>query len=565
MPERETMDVGVLIVGGGPAGLAAAIHLADLLEQRNKKIETGDASGEPIPSDIALLEKGATLGRHTLSGAIVDPVGLRELLPGTPDTEMGFDGPVTGDEIRYLTATKTFRLPITPPNMGHHGCFVASLGNVVGKLGEIAEKKGVQVFTGFAGASLLEENGRVTGVRTGDAGVDHHGKQKENYQPGADIRAKLVILAEGPRGHLTKRLIREKRLDEGRNPQVYSTAVKELWETKPGAFPAGKVVHLMGFPLRNEEFGGGFLYGLTGNRVALGLVTGLDWRDPTFDPHHAFQRLKKHPFVAGILAGGRILKYGAKTIPEGGIFSIPRLYHDGVLLAGDAAGFVNVPRLKGIHLAVRSGMLAARTAFDALVAGDFSAKTLSRMETLLAESPIRAELWKVRNFRQAFHNNTMAGAIRFGFHFATGGRGLSLSGRLGTEEDAKTLQKRSGMGRFLEANRAALAFDKTLTFDKDTSVYHSGTKHEEDQPSHLQVSDTTICSDRCVAEYGAPCERFCPAAVYEMIPDEKTGKKILRLHPSNCVHCKTCDIKDPYGIITWVTPQGGDGPTYENM
>jgi electron-transferring-flavoprotein dehydrogenase len=397
--------------------------------------------------------------------------------------------------------------------------------------------------------------------------MKNHGQKKPNYQPPTDVRSKITILAEGPRGHLTKSLTEKLNLQEGRNPQIYSTGIKELWEVPAGSFPEGRVIHTMGFPLSNEEFGGGFIYGLKDNKVALGFVVGLDYLDPTFDPHHAFQIYKQHPFIHKIIENGRMLRYGAKTVPEGGLFSMPKLHHDGLMIVGDSASFLNMPALKGIHLAIKSGMLAAQSAFEALLAKDFSSQQLSLYDTLFKKSWAHKELWRERNFRQGFHNNTFLGLLRYGFQMITGGRGFSLSGKLKVKEDGelyKTLAKVRGKS-FQERFKNQLHFDKKYTFDKLTDVYFSGTHHEEDQPVHLVVPDHNLCVETCVPMFGAPCQRFCPAEVYEMAQDAKTGQNHLVIHAENCVHCKTCDVKDPLRNINWVTPYGGDGPDYKDL
>ncbi|MEJ2387584.1 MAG: electron transfer flavoprotein-ubiquinone oxidoreductase [Chromatiaceae bacterium] len=550
--EREVIHVDVLIVGGGPAGLAAGIHLADLSR----------AAG--AQRHILLIEKGATIGAHSISGAVVNPSALRELLPDVPEKEIPFESPVTADRMVFLSARSAFALPFHPPYMGSQGCYVAALGRLTRWLAEIAESKGVQVYPGFSGHSLLYEGDRVVGVRTGDTGVDEHGKPRENYQPGTDVRARVTLLAEGSRGHLAKGLIRRLRLDQGRNPQVYAIGVKELWSMPERTLPAGEVIHTMGHPLSSRQFGGGFIYGYGNNQVALGLVVGLDYTDPAFDPHHAFQIYKRHPFVAKLLGEGRLIRYGAKTIPEGGLFAMPRLYAHGVMLLGDSAGLVSLPSMKGVHLAIQSGMLAAKTADEALAWGDTSGAALAGYETRFKDSPAHQDLRQVRNFRQGFKRNLFLGAMHFAAQLVTGGRGLSLSGRYAMEEDCDRLEVPSEVRRgFRERSRDQLVFDKKLTFDKATDIFYSGTKHDEYAPCHLLVPDREKCRAVCIPTYGGPCQHFCPAEVYEIATDPRTGEKDLKLHPGNCVHCKACDIKDPLRNIEWITPYGGDGPEYE--
>lgn len=560
-----TVETDILIIGGGPAGLAAAIHVADLIKQHNDEVAKG-TNGPVLPLRVTLLEKANAIGNHTLSGAVIRPAALRELLPDIAEKDMPFETPVLKEDIQVFTANQAFKLPITPPAMENHGNYIASLGKVARWLGELAEKKGVQIFTGFSGHELIFENGKMAGVRTGASGIDKHGKPMPNYQPPTEVRAKITILAEGSRGHLTKVLSEKLKLSQNRNPQVYSLGVKEVWDIPEGNFETGRVVHTMGYPLDNSQFGGGFIYGLSKNTVVIGLVVGLDYQDPTFDTHHAFQIYKKHPFISRILKNGKVVRYGAKTIPEGGFFSIPQLYHDNVMIVGDSASMLNLPSLKGVHLAVQSGMFAAKTAFESIKKNDTSKEQLALYEKLFKESTAHKELYEVRNFRQGFKNNMLLGMIRFGTQMITGGRGLSLSGKLKVEEDAKhyfPIEKLKGK-TFLERKKDALVFDKTLTFDKETDIFYSGTKHDEEQPSHIVVPNADVCQE-CIETFDAPCQRFCPAQVFEIAVDAKSGKKELTLHPSNCVHCKTCDIKDPYANVTWLTPYGGDGPEYESM
>jgi electron-transferring-flavoprotein dehydrogenase len=566
MREQEVIHADILIVGGGPAGLATAIHLADLVNVHNQETERSEVQGEQLPSRIILIDKGAAIGNHILSGAVINPATLMELLPDTAEEDIPFDSPVSKDELFFLTGKRGLKIPFHPPYMSNQGNYVASLGKITRWLAGIAEKKGVQIHPGFSGYELLFEDGRVDGVRTGDSGVDRHGNPQPNYQAGTLVHAKVTVLAEGSRGHLTKGLIKNLGLDKDRNPQVYSIGVKELWDVPEGTFEAGRVVHSLGYPLSFDQFGGGFVYGLSNHRVAMGLVVGLDYRDPTFDPHHALQIYKRHPLVKKILENGKLIQYGAKTLPEGGLFSMPQFYHNGVMLVGDAAGFVSMPSLKGIHLSVASGMLAAKTAYEALKANDFSEKQLSLYEELFKRSAAYKDLYPGRNFRQGFRKNLFCGAMHFGAQLATGGHGLTWGGRLKTEEDSKCYRNISELeGKtFMERFKDELVFDKKLTFDKETDVFFSGVQHDEHQPCHCRVTDQEALEES-IEKYGAPCQYFCPAKVYELATDATTGKKEIRFHATNCVHCKTCDIKSPFGELEWTPPYGGDGPEYEEM
>ncbi len=560
MAEREVLETDVLVVGGGPAGLAAAIRFKDLLDAHNK------TASPKLEASVMVVEKGAEIGAHSLSGAVLDPSSLAELIPDFKAKGAPVETAVTEDHVYMLTGGGQFRLPIVPPPLQNHGNYVISLNQLVKWLGAQAEARGIDVLAGFPAAEVLYEGDRVVGVRTGDKGIDKHGQRKSNFEAGVDLRAKVTILAEGARGSLTKQLVPRLKLDAGRFPQVYTLGVKELWEVPKGRLARGAVLHTMGFPLGSETFGGGFVYGFTEERVSVGLVVGLDYRDPFLDPHGLFQRYKEHPLLRRLLEGGKMVRYGARTITEGGWYSIPRPYADGVLLVGEAAGYLNAMRLKGIHLAIKTGMLAAETALDALVAGDTSATRLKAFEDKVAGSSVKRELWKVRNFHQGFKHGLLWGLIHSGLQMATGGRGLvdPMTPSKGYAE-IETLDDYYDDGVRRESFERKKV-DGKLTFDRLTDVYHSGTKHDEDQPAHLHVADTTVCETRCREEYGNPCEKFCPAAVYEMVPKADTAKDLrLQINFSNCVHCKTCDVMDPYQIITWVTPEGGGGPRYDDL
>jgi electron-transferring-flavoprotein dehydrogenase len=426
-------------------------------------------------------------------------------------------------------------------------------------LAELVEKKGVNILAEFAGQELLYDKNGIAGILSGDKGIDKNNKPKANFTPGYELRAKVTVLAEGPRGSLTKDLVNKLKLD-GLNPQVYGIGIKELWDVQPGRMDTGSVAHTLGWPLRSDIYGGGWVYGMRDNRVSLGMIVGLAYRDPLFDPHEAFQEFKTHPFVRRILDGGKLVRYGAKTVPYGGWHSMPRNFVDGGLIIGDAASLLNSQRLKGIHTAIKSGMLAAETIYGALSMGNTSAATLSAYPRRIEESWIKQELWAVRNFHQGFHNGLWKGLVQSTAQFVTGGRGL-----------IDPMRTRAGHKNYSILDRDLLLVDQStrfkgdakLTFDRLTDVYHSGTRHEENQPCHLVVLEPNICGDRCVREYGNPCQYFCPAAVYEMVMEMGIPK--LKINASNCVHCKTCDIADPYQIINWVPPEGGGGPNYEGM
>jgi electron-transferring-flavoprotein dehydrogenase len=550
--QREQLEADVLIVGAGPAGLACALHLANLIKKNNQS--PGGGSGPQLSTEnIYVLEKGREIGAHQLSGAIMNPKGLAELVPDF-EKSAPLDTPVTDDGALFFTKGSSFRFPITPPPFKNKGNYVVSLNRMTKWLGGLVEKAGVNLFTQFGGAQLIYEREGIAGVVTEDKGVDKHGKPKDNYTPGYELRAKVTVLAEGPRGSLTKQLVERNKLDNI-NPQIYSIGVKELWDVQPGRIQPGYVAHTLGWPVPTDMYGGGWIYGLANNRLSIGLVIGLEYSDPQFDPHEAFQIWKTHPFLKKILEGGKLVRYGAKTIPAGGWYSMPRPYVDGGLIIGDSASFLDSQRLKGIHMAIKSGMLAAETIFEALKAGDTSAAKLSAFQKKVEESYIKKELRLVRNFHQSFQYGLLGGLVHAGLQFVTGGRGL-----------IDPMRVRPGHEHYHKNGyppRERFKGDAKLTFDRLTDVYHSGTRHEEDQPCHLIVHNLNICANRCTVEYGNPCQYFCPAAVYEPV-QEKDGFK-LKINAANCVHCKTCDIADPYQIIDWVVPEGGGGPNYEGM
>ncbi|GAB3001555.1 electron transfer flavoprotein [Arenimonas maotaiensis] len=534
MSERDVMEYDVLTVGGGPAGLAFALRL----KQKNPALS------------VCVIEKASTIGAHSLSGAVIETAPLDELLPGWRDNPPPICVPATDDEFWYLTKTGGFKSPITPPQMANHGNVIVSLGALCAWLAPQCEAAGVEIYPGFAASEVLyDESGTVCGVRIGDMGVAKDGSHKPTYTQGIDIKAKTTVLAEGARGHLSKQLIKRFQLDADCDPQSYSIGIKELWQVRDGVSQPGKIVHSLGWPADAATYGGSFLYHLDGNRIALGYVSGLDYRDPNFQPYEAFQQWKHHPTVKPLLEGGTILSAGARAIVTGGYQSLPKVEMPGAMLIGCSAGLLNVPKIKGVHQALRSGMLAAEH-----LAGN--GNDAAGWDATLRASKVVAELKKVRNFKPGFKKGRWFGLLNSAWETATGG--LS-PWTLKVTPDWSSLKKLS------EITAAAPDYvERTLApRDRLAGVYFAATEHDEDQPVHLQVADTDICITRCAEEYGNPCTRFCPAGVYEIAQDD-AGKR-LQINAANCVHCKTCDIKDPYQIINWVTPEGGSGPNYQNL
>jgi len=535
--ERDVMEYDVVTVGAGPAGLAFAIRL----KQRNPALS------------VCVIEKAATVGAHILSGAVIEPGPLDALLPGWRDNPPPICVPAGEDEFWLLSKTRGRKLPM-PPGMHNHGNFIVSLGALCAWLAPQAEALGVEIYPGFAAAATLhDDDGRVVGVRIGDMGVAKDGTHKSGFTAGIDIKAKVTVLAEGARGSLTKQLVKRFALDADSDPQAYSIGIKELWQLPAGRVTPGKIVHTLGWPADNKIYGGSFLYHLDGDRVALGYVSGLDYSDPAYKPWEAFQQWKNHPTVMPLLEGGTILSAGARALVTGGWQSLPKVEMPGALLIGDGAGLLNVPKIKGVHQAIHSGMLAAEHLAQSLAHGPLNP---AGFDAKLRASDAMAELRKVRNIKPGFKRGLWFGMLNAAWETITGG--LS-PWTLRNKPDWSSLDK---VGEHEAPKRDYL--QRTLApRDRLQGVYFAATEHDEDQPVHLVVHDTSICIERCTVEYDNPCTRFCPANVYEIVGEG--SDKRLQINAANCVHCKTCDIKDPYEIITWVTPEGGSGPNYQSL
>jgi len=547
MPERESMAYDVVVVGAGPSGLAAAIRLKQLAAASGKE------------ASVCVLEKGSEVGAHILSGAVIDPIALAELFPDWKSHGAPLNQPVTEDRFLFLTQDGAWKVPhaLLPACFRNEGNYIASLGNVCRWLGQQAEALGVEIYAGFAAAEVLfTEDGKVRGVATGDMGIGRNGERTARYQPGIELHAKYTLFAEGARGHLGKRLQARYRLREGRDPQVYGIGVKELWEVAPEKHVPGLVIHTAGWPLDSETYGGSFLYHMEARQVAVGFVVGLGYSNPYLSPFDEFQRYKTHPAIRGSFEGARRISYGARAIAAGGLQSLPRLVFPGGALVGDDAGFLNASRIKGTHAAIKSGMLAAQATFEALGAGR-EHDELAAYPQAFEASWLHEELHRARNFKPWMSKGLYTGSLMVGIDQVV------FRGRA-----PWTLHHAHADHETLVSKERAVPIDYpkpdgVLTFDRLSSVFVSNTHHEEDQPVHLRLKDTAIPTTVNLPVYAGPESRYCPAGVYEFV--NEAGATRLQINAANCVHCKTCDIKDPTQNIEWVVPEGGGGPDYPNM
>jgi len=547
--ERESMQYDVVVVGAGPAGLAAAIRLKQLAAERSHDVS------------VCVLEKGAEVGAHILSGAVMDPRALAELFPDWQQLEAPLNAPVSEDRFLLLTESSSLRIPnfLLPQCFRNHGNYVVSLGNVCRWLGGQAEALGVEIFPGFAAAEILyDANGSVKGVATGDMGVGKDGKPTSAYQPGMDLLAKYTFFAEGCRGHLGRRLQERYRLRDGVDPQVYGIGLKELWEVKPERHQPGLVIHTAGWPLASNTYGGSFLYHMEDHLVAIGFVVGLGYTNPYLSPYEEFQRYKTHAAIRPFLEGGKRIAYGARAIAAGGLQALPKLVFPGGGLIGDDAGFLNASRIKGSHCAIKSGMLAAEAAFDALAAGRAGDELTAYPESF-RRSWLYDELRRARNFKPWMAKGLYTGTLMVGIdQIVFGGRApWTLHHR---HADHETL-----LGKMSATPIEYPKPDGTITFDRLSSVFISNTNHNEDQPCHLTLKDAAVPISVNLALYDAPEQRYCPAGVYEIVRNDDGSHPRLQINAQNCVHCKTCDIKDPTQNIVWIAPEGGGGPNYPNM
>lgn len=561
--QREEMPVDILIIGGGAAGLSCSIQIKKMIDQHNEAIATGTKAGTPIHDPmIVVLEKGSEIGAQSLSGAVMNPIAIKELLPDYMERGFPLNTNVQKEAFYYLSQKSALKSPIIPPPFHNAGNHIVSLSEVNRWLGKQAEDMGINIFAGFSAVEVLIEDGKVVGARTGDRGLNKEGVAKENFEPGMLIKAKITIFADGTRSPLLKRVSEQLGLRSGKNPEVFELGVKEVIQMPPGTIEAGQVIHTLGFPLY-KTIGGTFIYTLKNDQVVVGICLYLDSKDPLLDAHRELQKLKTHPFLQKLLKDGQVIAYGGKTIPAGGWYSMSKLYAHGMMACGDTVSMVDVKKLKGIHLAMKAGMLAGETAVDALIANDFSEKFLKSYNEKIEASYVKTELWKTRNFHQTLSKGIVASAPGLFLQEITGGWSFGDPKKIKHYDYQETKPVREIWGSEKSIENQLPAADGKLFFDKLGSVYLTGTMHDEDSPNHLKLEDGSICADICHPKYNSPCNQFCPASVYEMIDDGP--KKKLQINYTNCIHCQSCDIKCPFNNIDWTLPEATGGPNYKVM
>ena len=549
--EHEQIDFDTLFVGGGPASLAGAIRLMLLAKQKG------------ITLEVAIIEKGAEIGSHALSGAVLNPIALKELIPDFLERGCPVETTVREDEFYFLTRNKYYRFPYTPRYMQNKGFYIISLSRFTRWLAGIAEELGINIFPGFAGKEVLYslDQKSIIGVRTGDKGLGKDGSRKDNFEPGIDLLAKVTVFGEGAKGSLVQDIANKLDIFSGKMPQVFETGIKEVIQLPENNYfttSKGNDIHTLGYPLGLNTPGGGFIYEMEDNKAALGFFVGLSYHDPLLDFYEEFIKFKQHPLVSKIIKNGRVIEQGARTVSTGGYYSMPRLAVNGGMFVGGSASIQNTPGLKGIHVSMKSGMLAAEAIIKAFEKNSFTQETLGYYHKLFEKSWIKEELYEGRNFSQALSKKGLLKFIHLCAQYFTKGRGIQ--DMMLIKEDRMTLHPAKGDADNFDPDKKA--FDNILYVDKLTGVYLSKTMHREDQPCHIIIHDQNLCVNECFTTYCCPCTKFCPGNVYEIEMDEKLSQRRLKLNPSNCLHCKTCEIKDPYGNITWTCPEGGEGPGY---
>ncbi|MBN2029973.1 electron transfer flavoprotein-ubiquinone oxidoreductase [bacterium] len=555
--KREQYEIDIVLVGGGIANLSTAVRLMQRIDAHNKAVESGESKEQKLElPTVMIIEKSLKVGSHILSGAVVDPVALKELFPNFLELDCPLEDQVKSDPFYFLTSKMAVRVPMVPPVMRSKGAYIVSLEKLTQWFVKQAEALGAEMYTGFAASTLLKDGSRITGVRLGDKGLGKEGEPLSNVMYGDEILAKVVVLGEGVHGVVTKQAIKDLNLGEDINPPANVLGIKEIIQLPKKHGFEGKAMHTFGYPHNGKTYGGGFFYGRPDNQIALGLATGLNYQDPRMDMHELFVQWKSHPFINKIIAGGEVVEYGAKCIPEGGFFAVPKMVADGLMILGDSAGLLNSVKIKGIHLAMKSGICAGDTLFSCWKSGSFSAEQLEEYPKSFMNSWAGKELKKVRNIHQCFEHGRMTGMA--GLVFNTVSFGLLPPGRMRNERDNDTLKP---VQKYKKEKKPFTYKPDKLMQDRLSDVFLSGTEHREDQPSHIRIPDPKICVEQCGPKYNYPCTRFCPAEVYEWMEEDKR----IQVNFTNCLHCQTCESKDPFDNIEWNLPEAEGGPRYKSM